>query len=98
MIHQLNLLRNIGQFDSITPGGQLPFARLTVVYAENSRGKTTFSAVARSLATGNALPIQERLRLGAANPPDVIVQSTLGVNHIFHNGCRAQNCAQPCSG
>jgi len=85
MLERLNLLRNIGQFDSVAPGAQLPFARLTAIYAENGRGKTTISAVMRSLATGNALPIQERHRLGAIHPPHVIVQAQGGAIHIFQN-------------
>lgn len=86
MVERLTLLRNIGQFDSITPGAQFPFARLTVIYAENGRGKTTLSAVMRSLATGDARHIQERHRLGAANSPHVIIQATGGANHTFQNG------------
>ena len=49
MINGVRLLRNIGQFDSVTASGH-NFQRLTLVYAENGRGKTTLSAVLRSLA------------------------------------------------
>ena len=45
MINRLQLLRNIGQFDSVNTGANIPLARLTVVYAENGRGKTTLAAV-----------------------------------------------------
>jgi wobble nucleotide-excising tRNase len=86
MIEHFTLLRNIGQFDSITPGAQLPFAKLTVIYAENGRGKTTLSGVLRSLATGDATLIHERRRLGAAHPPHVIIQTVGGANHTFANG------------
>lgn len=86
MLERLNLLRNIGQFDSISPGAQLPFAQLTLIYAENGRGKTTLSAVLRSLATSDATLISERHRLGAGNPPHVIVHVMGGANHTFSNG------------
>lgn len=86
MLQRLNLLRNVGQFDSINPGAQLPFAKLTLIYAENGRGKTTLSAVLRSLATGDSALISERHRLGAANPPHVIVQVEGGGIHTFNNG------------
>lgn len=52
MITKLQLLRNIGQFDSVTTGAQIPFVQLVLVYAENGRGKTTLAATIRSLATG----------------------------------------------
>jgi wobble nucleotide-excising tRNase len=52
MIDRIRLIRNIGQFDSVSAGANIPLARLTVVYAENGRGKTTLAAVLRSLATG----------------------------------------------
>jgi wobble nucleotide-excising tRNase len=73
MISRLQLLRNIGQFDSVTCDTSTELAKLTLVYAENGRGKTTLSAILRSLSTGEALPILERHRLGASNPPEAVV-------------------------
>jgi hypothetical protein len=52
MIKKLQLLRNIGQFDSVSSGGNVPLSRLSLVSAENGRGKTTLAAILRSLATG----------------------------------------------
>jgi wobble nucleotide-excising tRNase len=74
MITLIRLLRNIGQFDSVTQGSSLPLARLTLIYAENGRGKTTLAAVLRSLATGNAISIAERARLASTHPPHAIVE------------------------
>jgi wobble nucleotide-excising tRNase len=73
MITSLQLLRNVGSFDSVSSGANIPLARLTLIYAENGRGKTTLSAVLRSLATGDAIPITERRRLAAQHPPHVVV-------------------------
>ncbi len=84
MITHLKLLRNIGQFDSVTACANIPLERLTVVYAENGRGKTTLSAIFRSLATGDPLPIAERHRLTAANAPHVILDCTEG-QAMFQN-------------
>ncbi len=78
MINRLQLLRNIGQFDSVNAAANIPLARLTVVYSENGRGKTTLAAVLRSLATGDPLPITERRRLAAQNPPHVVVECSGG--------------------
>ena len=73
MINSVQLLRNIGQFHSVD-AARLPLARLTLVYAENGRGKTTLAAVLRSLASGDPLPITERRRLAAAHPPHAVVE------------------------
>ena len=74
MISSLQLLRNIGLFDSVNAGANLPLARLTVMYAENGRGKTTLAAILRSLATGDPIPIAERRRLAAQHPPHVVLE------------------------
>ena len=73
MINRLQLLRNVGVFDSVAGGVNFPLGRLALVYAENGRGKTTLVAVLRSLATGDAIPIAERRRLAAQHPPHVIL-------------------------
>lgn len=87
MINSLHLLRNIGRFDSVTAGANLPLGQLTLLYAENGRGKTTLAAILRSLATGDPLPINERKRLAAQHPPHVVVSCTGGPpNAIFQNG------------
>src|SRR6266404_708558 len=73
MITTIQLIRNIGKFDSVASGSTVPLARLTVVYAENGRGKTTLAAILRSLATGESIPISERRRLTAQHAPHVVI-------------------------
>ncbi len=65
MLERLSLLRNVGRFDSVDAGRQLPFSKLTLIYAENGRGKTTLAAILRSLQTGDANLIDERHTLAA---------------------------------
>jgi wobble nucleotide-excising tRNase len=87
LLNRLQLFRNVGQFDSVAAGAALPFARLTLGYAENGRGKTTLAAILRSLATGDASPIAERWRLAAPQPPHVIIDCAGGPSPaIFQNG------------
>lgn len=58
-----------------------------MIYAENGHGKTTLAAILRSLSSGDALPIIERQRVPAANPPEVVVQCTGGPQPaMFRNG------------
>src|ERR1700674_78929 len=73
LIQSIQLLRNASLFESVSAGAQLHFAKLTVVYGENGRGKTTLAAILRSLATGNPAPIMDRRRLGANSPPHIVV-------------------------
>lgn len=73
MIRHIRLLRNIGQFDSVDTAATIDLTRLVLVYAENGRGKTTLTAVLRSLATGDPVPINERRRIAAAHAPHVVL-------------------------
>ena len=74
MIRHIKLLRNIGVFDSDSGGATIDLKRLVLIYAENGSGKTTISAIFRSLATGDPSPIVERHRLGSTGPPHVVVE------------------------
>jgi len=86
LINHLQLFRNVGKFDSVATGAQIPLTRLTLVYAENGRGKTTIAAVLRSLATNDPLPIVERRRLAAPHPPHVVLDCAGGAGPaIFQN-------------
>lgn len=78
VIDKLQMLRNVGQFDSVVAGADVPLARLSVVYAENGRGKTTLAAILRSLASGDPLPIAERRRLAAQHPPHIVLECSGG--------------------
>jgi wobble nucleotide-excising tRNase len=86
MIERIQLIRNIGQFDSVSAGNQISLTELTLVYAENARGKTTLAAILRSLGSGDPVPIIERQRLAAANPPHVVITSAGGTPVVFQNG------------
>lgn len=87
MIRRIRLLRNIGQFDSVDVAAQIALGRLVLIYAENGRGKTTLAAVLRSLATGDPIPITERRRLAAAQPPHVVLDCEGGPpDAMFQNG------------
>jgi wobble nucleotide-excising tRNase len=87
MISRVQLVRNIGQFDSVDAGAAIALNRYVLVYAENGRGKTTLTAILRSLATGDPVPISERRRLAALNPPHVVLECSVGQGPaVFENG------------
>ncbi len=78
MINRLQLLRNIGQFESVSTIKETQLSRYVVIYSENGRGKTTISAVLRSLATGDPVHILERRRLASQHPPHVVLDCSGG--------------------
>lgn len=86
LLERFQLLANIGQFDNVAPAAQLPsLTRLSLIYGENGRGKTTLAAILKSASNGDPAGVLERKRLGAANPPH-IVMSVAGANRVFQNG------------
>jgi wobble nucleotide-excising tRNase len=87
LINHLQLLRNVGQFDSVSGAAHINLSRLTLIYAENGRGKTTLAAIFRSLGTNDPAPIVERSRIGATYPPHVVLDCAGGPPAaIFQNG------------
>ena len=89
MIESIRLLRNIGQFDNVSPPRQTALTPLSLVYGENGRGKTTLAAILRSLATGEAKLVTDRHRIGAQNPPHIVLDHTAG-QCVFRNGTWTQ--------
>ncbi|WP_457584578.1 AAA family ATPase [Ensifer canadensis] len=89
MIEHIQLLRNVGLFDNVSPPAQTTLTPFTLIYGENARGKTTLAAVLRSLATGNPRLVLERHRLGAQHPPHVVFRHTGGVA-VFQNDAWTQ--------
>jgi len=87
MLHTFQLLRNIGQFDNVSAGARQQLNKLSLVYAENGRGKTTLAAILRSLGGGGGNLVSERRRLGSQHPPIVVI-SLAGQQPVvrFENG------------
>ncbi len=44
-IERISLLRNVGQFDNVSPGAQVPLTPFSVIYAENGRGNPAWQTV-----------------------------------------------------
>jgi wobble nucleotide-excising tRNase len=84
LIERIQLLRNVGQFDSVN-AGQLALSKLTMIYAENGRGKTTLASILRSAGNGDASIIAERRRLTAQHPPHIVLTDGVGAV-TFQNG------------
>lgn len=87
MITSLKLIRNVGSFDSYQEGQNTGFKPLTLIYAENGRGKTTLATIFRSLATAESHWIEGRCRLGSQHRPHVVVESASPQQtYVYQNG------------
>ena len=87
MINRFKLLQNIGRFNSDVGGASHELGKLTLIYADNAQGKTTLTAILRSLTSGNPLPITERHRLGSQHPPKAVLNwQDEPSDVIFQNG------------
>ncbi|MFC1548139.1 AAA family ATPase [Candidatus Neomarinimicrobiota bacterium] len=73
MIQRFQLIRHVGRFESYSAGADTDLGTLSLIYAENARGKTTLSAILRSLTGGDPIPIVERRQLGASGDPHVVI-------------------------
>ena len=85
-LDRIQLLRNVGLFDSVNEGARFPLTRLALIYAENGRGKTTLASILRSAGTGNAQLVTERHRLGAQHAPHLVLAPRAGPPLVFENG------------
>ena len=86
MINRIKLLKNIGQFDNVSPPQEASFSPFSLIYGENGRGKTTIVAILRSVSSGETTLVTDRQRLGAQNPPHVVINQADGNNAIFQDG------------
>jgi wobble nucleotide-excising tRNase len=85
-VRRVSLLQSVGKFENVNAGAGLPFAKLTVIYAENARGKSTLAAIMRSLSGNSPDLIMERRRIGSQQTPRVIIDLEGGAPAEFQNG------------
>ena len=85
MLEKIVQIKSIGRFRNYAANGDVTFRKLTLVYAENGRGKTTFCAILRSLQTGQPEFIAERKTLAVTIPAFVHLRLN-NENYQFSNG------------
>jgi len=84
VIEKFISIKNIGRFRDCSPRGDVTLRKLTLIFAENGRGKTTLCAILRSLQTGKPEFILERKTLGTTDPASVHIRLA-GNNVNFEN-------------
>jgi wobble nucleotide-excising tRNase len=73
MLKKFIAIKNVGKFRNCAAIGDIEFRKLSLVYAENGRGKTTLSAILRSLESGDPLLITERRTVDGVGDPHIDV-------------------------
>ncbi len=75
MLEQFKHIKNVGRYAHHTGTPSTEFKRVTLVYSENGRGKTTLCAILRSLTSGLPDPILERRRIPGSGKATAVVKS-----------------------
>ena len=71
MLKKIIKIRNVGRLRKVNAAGDVQFKEVTLVFAENARGKTTFCDILRSLKTGNGDYIEGRATLSTSGDAEV---------------------------
>jgi wobble nucleotide-excising tRNase len=71
MLEKIVSIKNVGCFHNYSSKGDTTLRKLTLLFADNGRGKTTLCAVLRSLQSGIPEYITERKTLSETNPSSV---------------------------
>lgn len=83
MFSEINRIKNVGKFEDFDTPVEL--GKLTLVYAENGRGKSTLADVFRSLCTGKSDRVLGRRTHGSNNPPDLEISLKNGDSISFNS-------------
>ncbi len=85
MLEKFILLRNIGRFVNLSSKGDVSLCKLTLIYGENGRCKTTLCSILRSLHNNDSTPIDERKSLGSSDRIKCDIKID-GNHYKFSNG------------
>jgi hypothetical protein len=69
VIEKINKLEGIGMLHDSVPNGDLALSRAVAIYAENGRGKSTFSQLLRSLSDNDCTEVHARRALRQEGGP-----------------------------
>ena len=74
MIRKFVSIQKVGKFRACKAAGDVELRKLTLIYAENGRGKTTMCDVLRSLRTGDGDHVRGRETLGPSATPTIEIR------------------------
>lgn len=95
MIHKIESLVSIGKFRNYQAAGDVSFQKLTLFYADNGTGKTTLTAIFRSLTHNQPQIIVKRISTNPTlNQAAQIIQKDLAGVYTYHT-FRANGWSKP---
>lgn len=86
MIKKIISIKNIARFVDYSCSHNVEFRKLTLIYAENGRGKTMLSSIFRSLCKREGKYIKERSTLGSSGTPQVSILLEGEIRADFNDG------------
>jgi wobble nucleotide-excising tRNase len=85
MIHKIEKLVSIGKFRDYQAVDDVSFRKLTLIYADNGTGKTTLTAILRSLTQNKPEIIFNRISINPASPQSAqIIQRDITGHDTFY--------------
>ncbi|HET7640978.1 MAG TPA: hypothetical protein VFK47_19875, partial [Ktedonobacteraceae bacterium] len=91
MIAQFKSIIRVGKFLSFNApsGSQYELQKRAVIFGRNTRGKSTLTAVAKSISENNSDYIIGRKSFGSTEPPKAVIKETTSGGsqvHVYENG------------
>lgn len=91
MIAQFKSIIRVGKFRSFNAqnGSQHELKKRAVIFGRNTRGKSTLTAVVKSISENNPDYVIGRKSFGSSEPPKVIIKETTSAGsqaHVYENG------------
>jgi wobble nucleotide-excising tRNase len=72
-LRQFKHIGSVGRFRACAAEGDVTFKKLTLIFGENGRGKTTLCSILRSLQTNNPDIVIGRKTLGSNKDPNIVI-------------------------
>jgi len=74
MIDKFVKISRVGKFSDYGASGDTALRKVSLIYGENGRGKSTIAAILRSLQSGDGIHITERMTLNRTGEPEVHIK------------------------
>lgn len=84
MLERIHQITSVGLFQDIRPAG-MSFKKMTFVYADNGRGKSTLASILRSYTELNPDIVRHRKTIGETTPQNIHLQFSQGNRAIYDN-------------
>jgi wobble nucleotide-excising tRNase len=78
-------ITGLGLLNDVCPQA-LGFTKVTLIHAENARGKSTLSALFRSVNSGEVTELQERRTIGGTDDPSATLRFDTSVDVVLDKG------------